>query len=402
MAKRRERPDSPEIDLSSCSMDTRAIHYGNWLNRTHSLSPPIFQSSTFRLDSASQGAELSSATAPGEFYTRWGNPTTKQLEAVLSDLEGSESALVFSSGMAAISALFLSRLERRGHVVVGRSVYSGVTELVNGFLPRFGVQATFVDAGDVQQVEQAVTSETQLIFVETPSNPTLDLCDLEAIGKLGKERGVLTAVDSTFGTPINQRPLGLGFDVVVHSGTKFLGGHSDLTAGVVCGSKEAIEKCWYLLKLLGGSISPFEAWLLLRGVRTLALRVGRQSETALALAQFLERRKEVERVYYPGLESHPRHELARRQMDGFGGVLSFELVGGFDAAVALMEAVKLIQLAVSLGGVESLIQHPASMTHGMLPEEEIRKAGIAPGLVRLSVGLESADDLKQDLSLALS
>jgi cystathionine beta-lyase/cystathionine gamma-synthase len=390
-----------ESDTSSTAAETRAIHHGTWLNKTSSLSPPIFQSSTFRLESAAQGADFARGTAPTEFYTRWGNPTTQQAESVLANLEGAEAARVFSSGMGAISALFLSTVESGSHVVVGRSIYSGVSELVNGLLGRFGVLSTFVDARDLAAVEAALTPETRMIFVETPTNPMLEICDLEAIARLGKGRGVLTAVDSTFGTPINQRPLAFGIDVVVHSATKFLGGHSDLTAGVVCGSREVVERCWYLLKVVGASISPFEAWLLLRGVRTLALRVRQQNDTALELARFLEQRSEVERVHYPGLDSHPQHALANRQMDGFGGVLSFELSGGFDAAVRCMESLKLVELAVSLGGVESLVQHPASMTHGMLPAEDIRKAGISPGLLRVSVGLEAADDLKNDLGRAL-
>ena len=392
----------PRSDPPPNALETRAIHHGAFLNKTSALVPPIFQTSTFRLDSAEQGAECASAVAPTEFYTRWGNPTTSQIESVLANLEGAEAARVFSSGMGAVSALLLAVLESGSHVVVGRSIYAGVNELVNGLLRKFGVESTFVDASDLSAVASAVTPETKLIFVETPTNPTLELCDLEGIARIGKENGVLTAVDSTFGTPINQRPLSHGMDAVVHSATKFLGGHSDATAGVVCASRELVERCWYLLKIVGASISPFEAWLLLRGVRTLALRVRQQNETALQLARFLETLPEVDRVYYPGLESHPQHELAARQMDGFGGVLSFELAGGYDAALRCMESVELISLAVSLGGVESLIQHPVSMTHGMLSEEEIRQAGIAPGLLRLSVGLEAFADLQSDLERALS
>jgi len=285
--------------------------------------------------------------------------------------------------------------------VIGRSIYSGVSELANVFFPRFGVECSFADSKRVEELEKAVRKKTRLILVESPTNPTLELSDLEAIGRLGKKTGILTAIDNTFATPVNQNPIQLGFDVVVHAATKYIGGHSDVTAGVICASKEVISRAWYHLKLIGASLSPFEAWLLLRGLKTLAVRVREQNQNALEIARFLEARPEVERVHYPGLESHVQHGLARKQMRGFGGIVSFELKGGLRAGTRFVESLKLIQLAVSLGGVESIIQHPASMTHGTLPEEEIRKAGISPGLLRLSVGLENVEDLKRDIAGAL-
>jgi len=382
--------------------ETRAIHAGAEHNKTSALTPPIMQSSTFKLPSAQAGAAFTKSTAPAEFYTRWGNPTTKQLEAVMASLEGSESALAFASGMGSISALFFATLSAGDHMVVGRAIYSGVSELANVFLPRFGVECSFADARSADAVASAVRPTTRLIFVESPTNPTLELCDLGAIASVGKAKGVLTAIDNTFATPVNQNPIAHGFDVVVHAATKFIGGHSDVTAGVICGPSELLKKAWYHLKLIGASLSPFEAWLLLRGLKTLAVRVREQNRIALELARFLESRPEVERVHYPGLESHPQHDLARRQMRGFGGILSFELRGGLKAGVRFVESLRLIQLAVSLGGVESIIQHPASMTHGTLPEEEIRKAGISPGLLRFSAGMESVDDLKADILQALA
>ena len=383
------------------SPETRAIHAGREHDDSTALSPPLFQTTTFRLRDAAEGAELASTVAPERFYTRWGNPTTKQCEAVIADLEGAEAALLVASGMGAISTLLLSVLGAGDHVVIGRSIYSASVELVTGFLSRFGIEYTQVDARRVEAVEEGMRSDTRVLLVETPTNPTLELCDLAALGALGKSRGVLTVVDGTFATPVNQNPLSLGFDAVVHAATKGLGGHSDVTAGVICGRGDLIDRCWRTLKLLGACLSPFEAWLLLRGLKTLHARVERQNRTALALASFLETRPGVARVHYPGLSSHPQHDLARRQMRGFGSMVSFEVEGGYEGAVRVAESVRLIQLAVSLGGVETLIQHPASMTHGPLPAEEIRRAGIEPGLLRLSVGLEAPEDLQRDLEHAL-
>ena len=403
MLRPSNRHKSPEPKFRETrAFETRAIHAGAGHNRTAALTPPIFQSTTFKLESAAQGAELTGSVAPAEFYTRWGNPTTKQLEAVLADLEGSEAALAFASGMGAISALLFTTLAPGDHLLVGRSIYSGVNELANGFLPRFGIECSFVEASRSDAVKKAVRKNTKVILVESPTNPTLEICDLAAIAALGKANGIFTAIDNTFATPVNQNPIAFGFDAVIHAATKSIGGHSDATAGVICSRKEWIERAWYHLKLHGGCLSPFEAWLLIRGVKTLAVRVREQNRSALDIARFLEQCPQVKRVHHPGLESHPNHALACSQMRGFGGVVSFELSGGLQAGVKLVDTLGLVQLAVSLGGVESIIQHPASMTHGMLPEEEIGKAGISPGLLRLSVGLESADDLKEDLAQALA
>ncbi len=381
-------------------LSTRAIHAGNALNETNALTPPIYQSATFKLDSAAAGAEFSQAIAPKEFYTRWGNPTTKQLEAVMADLEGSAAALAFSSGMGALTALFFSHLKAGDHAIVGESIYSGVSELASQVLPRYGIECSTADARDIKNVERALKKNSRLILVETPTNPTLDLCDLRELARLGSATGVTTAVDSTFATPVNQQPLRLGIDVVVHAATKYIGGHSDATGGILCSSQKRIERAWYYLKLFGSCLSPFEAWLFLRGLKTLGVRVKHQNDSALELARFLEDHPEVVKVNYPGLASHPQHGLATEQMDGFGGIVSFDL-GGYEAGVRLVESLQLIQLAVSLGGVESIIQHPASMTHGMLSDEALQKSGIAPGLLRLSVGVEDWRDLRADLEQAL-
>lgn len=382
--------------------ETRAIHSGQAHNPSLGLTPPIFQTSTFKLPTAERGAELAQESAPADFYTRWGNPTTKGFEAQIASLESAEAALAVSSGMAALTILFFSHVEAGDHVVVGQSIYSGVNEIVNGVLPRYGITATTVDSSGTGAIKKALTKKTRLILVESPTNPTLDLCDLRALAEVGRDAGVTTAVDNTFATPIHQRPLEHGIDVVVHAATKYLGGHSDATGGAFCSTQEKVDRAWYYLKLFGPCLSPFEAWLFQRGMKTLPLRAERQAQSALELARFLEAHRAVDRVYYPGLESHPQHELASRQMDGYGGMLSFEVRGGHEGGICVAESLKLIQLAVSLGGVESIIQHPASMTHGTLSEKDRERAGISPALLRLSVGLENCDDLKRDLDQALS
>ncbi|MEC7923427.1 MAG: PLP-dependent aspartate aminotransferase family protein [Planctomycetota bacterium] len=380
---------------------TRAIHSGNEWNQTRGLTPPIFQTSTFTLENLEEGVKMGQAVAPPEFYTRWGNPTTKQFEAVMAELEGSEAALALSSGMGAISALILSLLQAGDHLLVGRSIYSGVHELANGILPRFGVESSAVDASDLDALAAAITPQTKALIVESPTNPTLEICDLAKVAALCREKQVISIIDNTFATPVNQNPIALGFDAVVHAATKAIGGHSDVTAGVICSTKEIIAGCWGFLKILGASLSPFEAWLLLRGLKTLELRVLQQNASALELARFLESRQDMEKVNYPGLQSHEAHELASAQMSGFGGMLSFELSGGVERGMRFADQLAVIQPAVSLGGAESILQHPASMSHGALGEAELEKAGIAGGLFRLSVGLENTSDLQADLEQAL-
>ncbi len=386
---------------SDLNFDTLALHAGSEENFTQALVPPIFQTSVFELENVDMGAEFCAAHNPSEFYTRWGNPTISQAQKVLAQLEGAEAALLFSSGMGAISAALLGALDPGSHVVIHNSMYAGSTELVRGFFKKIGVEHTFVDATNLKEVESAVQENTSLIFIESPSNPVLGIIDLEAIADIGKHNSIKTAVDSTLASPYLQRPIELGFDIVLHSGTKYLGGHSDLTAGVLASSESFIQECWKYLKLFGACISPFEAWLLLRGVKTLPLRVQQQCNNAFALAKFLESLDEVERVYYPFLDSHPQKTLAERQMQAGGGMVSFELKGGKGISRRFVESLKVIRLAVSLGGVESIIQHPATMTHGMLSEEDLAASGISPGLLRCSVGIEDVEDLKRDIEQAL-
>ncbi len=381
---------------------TRCVHAGSRQERTAALVPPIYQTATFRLPSAAAGARACESTAPAELYTRWGNPTLKQLEAAIADLEGGEAALVTASGMAAASVAILTGLKEGDHVVGGSAAYAGTLEIETELLPRFGIASTLVENTDPESYRRAIRPNTRLILVETPANPTLSVTDLAAVAGIGRQYGIRTVADNTFATPINQTPLRLGIDAVFHSATKALSGHSDVSAGAVAGSREFIEKAWYTLKLLGPVLNPIDAWLVLRGIRTLALRARRQNENALAVSRYLARHRAVSRVHYPGLPDHPGHRVARRQMSGFGGLVSFELKGGLRAGVRLVESLKVITLAVSLGGVETLIEHPASMTHTMIPRKAREEMGITDGMIRFSCGIEDPADLIADLEQGLA
>jgi cystathionine beta-lyase/methionine-gamma-lyase len=362
----------------------------------------VHQTSTWRLADAAQGAGFAQATAPPEFYHRWGNPTTRLLEATLARLEGGEAALVAASGMGAISTAILTALGGAHHVASQRTIYSATSEMLTELLPGYGVRHTFWNPRDPGSLKEAITPDTKLVYMETPANPTMELTDLRAGARAAHDAGALAICDNTFATPINQNPLALGCDAVVHSMTKYLGGHSDVTGGCIVGSRGFVEKAWYNFKILGASLSPHDAFLVQRGVKTLALRVQRQNENALALAQWLEEQPQVLRVNYPGLRSFPQHDLARQQMRGFGGMLSFELKGGKAAGKRFAEAVRVATLAVSLGGVETLVQHPASMTHGPLSDEDRQRAAIGEGLLRVSVGIEHVEDLKADFAQAMA
>ncbi|MFG0318635.1 MAG: trans-sulfuration enzyme family protein [Planctomycetota bacterium JB042] len=393
------RPSGP----SDPGLATRAVHAGEAANETTSLAMPIYQTSTFRFDSVDHGRDLSAAKAPTHLYTRWGNPTVRAAELALAELEGAEAALCFSSGMAAGSTAVMASVAAGDHVVAAASLYAGMVELFERVLPRFGVTTTFVDGTDLAAFEAAITDATKLIYVETPANPTLALTDLAGVARIAKARGLFTIADNTWASPLNQRPLELGIDAVVHSCTKSLGGHTDVVSGAALGSRAWIDRVWPMLKILGGCPGPNDAYLLLRGIRTFPLRAARQNETALAVARFLEAHPRVAAVHHPGLESHPQHALARAQMTGgFGGMLAFEVEGGFDAGRRTLEALRLVTHAVSLGGVETLAVHPASTTHGPLKPEERARAGISDGLIRVSIGLEDAADLIADLERALA
>jgi methionine-gamma-lyase len=387
------------LDLSPESL---VLHADRELNETTAITPPIWQTSTFGASSAEEFLARATEHRGDRFYTRYGNPTHSQTAAVVASLEGAEAALMAGSGMAAISSTVLTFVGAGDHVVAQRNHYAGTASLLHTLLPRMGGRVTFVDQTDAGAFEEAIRPETKLIVAETPTNPLLGITDLRAIAEAARRRGVLTLVDNTFATPINQRPIELGVDLVVHSATKYLGGHSDLVAGVVAGPAPLLDRIWDTSLVLGGALSPFDSWLLLRGLRTLPVRIERHNQTALAVARFLEGHPAVERVNYPGLESHPQHALARSQMSGFGGMLSFELEGGHAAAERCIAAMRLASRAGSLGGVESLIVHPTAMWAHSMSEERLQEAGIRPGLVRFSVGLEGERDLIADLEQALT
>jgi len=382
---------------------TAAIHAGQHPDPLfRGVSVPIYQSSTFAFENAEQGAALFKGREGGYIYTRIGNPTTKALEDCVAILEKGYGGLATGSGMAAITTTYLAFLDRDSHLISTDAVYGPSRTVVENELSRFGVQSSFVDTSAIEKIRSALRPNTRMLFVETPANPTIVLTDIRACAELAKEKGILLVVDNTFSSPILQNPLELGEDIVIHSLTKFLNGHSDVVGGMIVAKEESrFKRLRKVLTLMGGTIDPHQAWLVLRGVKTLALRVEKSQDSAAKLARFLEAHPEVSWVNYPGLESHPQHALAKRQMKGFGSMLCFGLNGGFEAGRKMINAVKLCTLAVSLGGVESLIQHPASMTHAGVSEEERRAAGISNDLIRLSVGCEGYEDLREDLDQAL-
>lgn len=363
---------------------------------------PIYASSTWALDSVRQGAELAHATAPAAFYTRWGNPTLRDLEDVLADLEGGARALVAGSGMGAIASAILSCVDAGDHAVVGACLYTATTEIFTRMLPRFHVRTTFVDPRKPGAWAEAVTPDTTLVYVETPANPTMIITDFREAVRAAHSVGATVLADNTFATPINQRPLEYGVDGVLHSATKYLGGHSDVVAGAfVSRAPRLYDRVWFNYKMLGPTLGPFEGFLVRRGVKSLPVRMRQHNANAQALAEFLEDHRAVKTVHYPGLASFPQHALAKRQMHGFGAMLSFEPRGGYRVGKRFVERVEVATLAVSLGGMETLVQHPASMTHGPLTDEERRTSGVTEGLVRMSVGLEDVDDLIEDFDAAL-
>ena len=382
---------------------TRAVHAGEEANPTRAVATPIYQTSTFAFESADEGADMFAGRAPGHVYTRWGNPNVAELEGKIAALEGAEDAIATASGMAAISTVLLAALRAGDHCLVDTACYSATNTLFNQEFPRLGIEATFVDTGDLDAVKTALRPNTRLVYTETPGNPTLKIVDLAALAAFARARGLLTICDNTFATPYLPRPVELGIDVAVHSATKYLGGHGDVIAGVAAGPRDLMERCrTRILRDYGGVMSPLTAFLVNRGIPTLALRVERHCDNAERVAAFLSQHPAVLRVAYPGLPDHPRHEAAARQMRRFGGMMAFEVRGGVPAGAAVMDAVRLCTLAVSLGDVRTLISHPASMTHSTVSREGREAAGIADGLVRLSVGIEDLDDLIADLDRALA
>lgn len=386
---------------------TQAIHAGE--ARTSStqktgmpLLPPIYQNSTFRFATAAECAEAFQDEESGYVYTRWGNPTQEVLEQKLAVLEAGEAALATASGMGAVSTALLTALAEGGHVVAMENLYSATFQILNEELPRFGIETTFVDATDPTQIAHAIRADTKVLYLESPTNPLLKLVDLQAAAEIAKAHGVISMIDNTFATPCGQQPITFGIDVVVHSMTKYMSGSGAVIAGAIIGQKEFIVRAKEgALRNFGAVISPLNAWLTLHGLTTLPLRFTQHSENATRVAAFLEAHPAMAWVRHPSLQSHPQHELAKRQMDAFGGMITLELKGGRAAGEHLVDHLQLCSLAVSLGDVRTLICHPASTTHSHVPAEIRRQTGITDGLVRISIGLEDTEDIIADLGQAL-
>lgn len=389
-------------------IETNLIHLGQEFNNTRAVVTPIFQTSTYiASEDPNEYVIAATATKHAEFYHRHGNPTNSQIASILAGIEKKEDAIVLSTGMAAISTAVLAIVRAGDHIIVQNAHYSGSSLFFKDFITDYGITISYVEQHHNEAFVDAIQGNTKLIYIETPSNPNLAITDLAFIGKLGKEKGIVTMVDNTFASPINQRPADFGIDVIVHSATKYLGGHSDLTAGAVCGTQEYISKVWKRSLVLGPSLSPFDSWLLLRGLKTLTLRVNQINTNALQLAQWLEQNKAISKVLYPGLESHPQHKLAKSQMNGFSGMLCIEVAGEsdvemFNNAQTILKNLKIFITAASLGGVESLVVHPASMWGSHHSEEQKSKSGITVGMLRISVGIEHIDDLIADWEQAIN
>jgi len=373
---------------------TKAIHLGQEPDKsTGAVTVPIFQTSTYVQDDVGK--------TRGYEYSRTGNPTRAALESVIAGLEGGSHGFAFSSGMSATDSV-VRLLSNGDHVVVSDDVYGGTYRLFTKVMERFGLEFSFVDTSDIEVLERALRPSTKMLWIESPSNPLLKLTDIRSASRIARSKGILTVVDNTFMSPYFQRPLELGCDIVVHSTTKYLGGHSDVVGGAVVANDPGIsERLKFIQNSAGAIPGPFDCWLVLRGIKTLALRMERHNANAQAVSEFLESHPKVERVIYPGLRSHPQHELARRQMTGFGGMVSFWPKGGIRSSRVILKSTRLFVLAESLGGVESLISSPSAMTHASIPAESRKKTGIRDDLIRLSVGIEDADDLIEDLGKSL-
>ena len=382
---------------------TRAIHAGEPVHHgvDAPLNPGIVRSSTFTFASSEECKLWAEGKSKAYIYSRYGNPTLSIAEGKIAALEGAEAAIVTASGMAAISHTLLSILSQGDELISSAQIYGGTYRLMRDVLPRFGIIVKHVESS-LEGIEKLVTAKTKCLYIETPTNPTLHLVDLRKAIAFARKHTLVSIVDNTFATPMLQNPLALGFDIVVHSVTKALSGHSDLLGGVAAGSKKFIQPVRQMVILLGGCMDPEVAFLLVRGIKTLGLRVERQCETALRVAKFLEKQPKVEKVHYPGLRSHRDHALAKKQMRGFGSMLAFDLKGGLPAARKFCDRVKLFSFAASLGGVESLVLLPIYSSHYRMSEVELRRAGVKPGTVRVSIGLEDAADLIEDLRQALA
>jgi len=379
--------------------ETKAVHGAADLEKKNGpLSTPIYQTSTFEVIDNDEQVRVRNTD---HHYTRYGNPTNTVAEKTIAELEGMDAALTFASGMGAVTTTMMALLKSGDHVVAQRDIYGGVSKFLSQWLPKMGIETTFVDTNEYEQHERAIRPNTKLLHLESPTNPTLRVVDLKKVAAIARQHRLLSMIDATFGTPINQHPAEYGIDLVMHSGTKYLSGHSDLICGAVVGRHELIERIWETRTTLGNCMDPHASWLLVRGLKTLAVRVTRQNENALRVAEFLADHAKVRSVHYPFLKSHPQYAVARQQMSGGGGMVSFEVEGTGEDARRVSEAMRLFTLATSLGGVESLVSIPVLTSHAMIPAETRAKMGVTEQMIRLSVGIENADDLIADLEQAL-
>ena len=380
--------------------ETEAVRGGTSLDKKNGpLTQPIYQTSTF------EGVNMQEqvrAIPTDSFYTRYGNPTCTAAENAIGELEGTDRALVFASGMAAITTSILALVNAGDHIVAQRDIYGGTVRFLSQWLPKLGVETTFVDTNDIDQHEHAIQPNTKILYIESPTNPTVRVVDLEKIAALAHKRGLVSMIDSTFATPINCRPVEWGIDLVLHSGTKYFGGHSDIICGIAAGRRDLIEPIHRSRTILGGCMDPHAAFLLLRGIRTLAVRVERQNESAQKIAEFLSRHPTVKRAYYPLLKDHPDYATAKRQMTGAGGIVSFEVNGSGADACRVAEALSLFSLAPSLGGVDSLVTIPVMTSHYQIDPQMLHKMGVTEQMIRLSVGVEHVEDLIADLEKGLA
>jgi O-succinylhomoserine sulfhydrylase len=389
-------------EFNEWGFDTRAVRAGQHRTGEGENSEPIFATSSYVFNSAAEAAARFSGEKPGNIYSRFTNPTVRTFEERLAALEGGERCVATGSGMAAILSTCLALLKSGDHVVSSRNIFGPTVLLFNNYLGKFGIETSYVSLSDYGAWEKAIKPNTKLLFVETPSNPLTEIADIARIAKIAHAKGCLLVVDNVFCTPVLQQPLKLGADLVVHSATKYIDGQGRCIGGAVVGNKELVgEKVYGFMRTCGPSLSPFNAWVFLKGLETLGLRMKAHCANALALAQWLEKHKRVKRVYYPGLASHPQHELAEKQQSGFGGMVSFEVEGGKDAAWKVIDNTRVISITANLGDAKSTITHPATTTHGRITPEQRADAGIGDGLIRISVGLEDVEDLKQDLARGL-
>jgi methionine-gamma-lyase len=388
----------------SLHIETQAIHAGRINDEQFgSLTTPLYQTSTFIFDSAKQGAARFAGDEPGYIYGRLGNPTVTQLEKRVAAMEHMEAAAATATGMAAVSGALLTNLQAGDHLISSKALYGCSFALMSHMLTKFGVEVTFVDMTNPNNIEKHIKKNTKVVFLETPINPNLVVLDLASIGDICKKHQLLSIVDNTFLTPVLQQPVRFGIDIVVHSATKYLNGHGDVVAGIICGRQAMIDEIKLtVLKDIGATMSPHDAWLILRGIKTLPLRMERHCQNAQAIAEYLEAHDKILHVYYPGLKSHDGNKYIGNQMAAAGGVIAFELKGGLDEGEKFINSMSLFSIAVSLGDAESLIQHPASMTHSPYTQEERQEAGISDSLIRISVGLENVEDLMLDLQQALT